>query len=170
MSNDNPMKCPFVVAIDSREQQSYSFDGFFADSKHKCRPLEIETQVLKIDSGDYSIISPVDLRERVSVERKSPEDFVNTIIRNRSRFTREMARLQLMDSAHIVVESEWSIIKRRLPSISAAHFKSVYRSVIAYQIDFPKVHWHFIANRQWAEATTFRILQKFWERYQANNN
>ena len=39
--------------------------------------------------------------------------------------------------------------------------KTVYRTVLAWQQRYPNVHWWMCPNRQLAEVTTFRVLEKF---------
>lgn len=40
--------------------------------------------------------------------------------------------------------------------------KSFWRTVIAWKIRFPQVQWEFCFNRQFAEQTTLRLLERFW--------
>lgn len=40
--------------------------------------------------------------------------------------------------------------------------KSFWRTVVAWKIRFPQVQWEFCFNRQFAEQTTLRLLERFW--------
>lgn len=39
--------------------------------------------------------------------------------------------------------------------------RTVYRSVIAWQQRYPRVHWWFCPSRAFAEVTTFRLFERF---------
>lgn len=40
--------------------------------------------------------------------------------------------------------------------------KTIFRSVVAWRQRYPKIHWEFCWNREWAEAYTYRVLERFW--------
>jgi ERCC4-type nuclease len=83
----------FVIAIDTREQEKYSFD--------------CETVCKKLDAGDYSVVG---FEQRVAVERKSLRDFVGTVIHDFDRFARELQKLSAMEAACIVVEADLTAV------------------------------------------------------------
>lgn len=83
----------FVIAIDTREQEKYSFD--------------CDTVCKKLDAGDYSVIG---FEQRVAVERKSLRDFVGTVIHDFDRFARELQKLSAMKAACIVVEADLTAV------------------------------------------------------------
>lgn len=78
-----------VIVIDTREQEPYDFDS---SSVRK-----------KLDAGDYSLVG---LETMVAIERKSLDDYVSTVIRNRRRFGAELRRLAAYDFACVVVEAD----------------------------------------------------------------
>lgn len=78
----------YTIVVDTREQRPYDF----ADPSVK----------KGLPAGDYSI---EELETRIAVERKSLNDFVNTVIHNKDRFFRELEKLQTYDFACIVVEA-----------------------------------------------------------------
>lgn len=59
-----------------------------------------------MDTGDYSIEG---LEDKVTVERKSLNDFVNSVIPGRGwkRFQKELQRMQEFEKSCIIVEGDW---------------------------------------------------------------
>jgi ERCC4-type nuclease len=155
-----PVEFPATILVDHREKMPYSFDGIRADAKHGGGPLIVRTDIAHLESGDYTISGFAD---RIAVERKSLADLYHTIGQHRARFEREIARLDRLDWACVVVEAEWSDIIGDPPERSRLRPKSVYRSVLAWMQRFPRVHWFTAADREMGEATTFRILERFWK-------
>jgi hypothetical protein len=170
---------PFVVVVDSREQSPYSFEGIRADAAQRRRRIDIPTLVQGLPSGDYSIEG---YANEIACERKSINDLFNTLSQGRRRFTAELERLNAMRFACVVVEAEWSEILRvpckccgvgptnmhrhaHWPSLPRSLLppKNVFRSVLAYQQRFPRVHWLMCVDRRHAEVTTFRVLERFWK-------
>lgn len=158
MPRAKPVAFPAAVLIDTREQRPYAFAGLTADAHQGGGPLVVETRPATLPSGDYSLDGFAD---RVAVERKSKADLFGTLGRGRERFERELARLAGMEFAAVVVEAEWSEVFDDPPARSGLAPKCVYRSVLAWQQRFPLVHWLFVPGRDFAEVTTFRVLQRF---------
>lgn len=67
------------ILIDTREQKPWSFSS------------EIETERRKLDTGDYSVEG---YETRVCIERKSLNDFVNSLTRRNSNFWSELSRIR----------------------------------------------------------------------------
>jgi hypothetical protein len=215
---------PYTVIIDSREQAPHSFQGFLADAHQKNKPLLVSVEVAGLKSGDYSLKG---FEDRIAVERKSLQDAYSTFCQGRDRFERELARLNEMEYAAVVVEASWSrILARKCPDCFGAGFtiqpgeviafevtlamlkgcatttvaelvkgvavgespektvkcercggagkihpldhtkfspKSFFRSVIAWQQRYPRIHWWMCETKAFAETVTLRILQRFWE-------
>lgn len=152
--------CPFTVVIDTREQTQFAFTGLRSDVRDGSRPLSVPVQAGTLAQGDYSILG---MEKWVAVERKSLADLFGTIGRHRGRFERELARLQTLMAAAVVVEADWTAILLDPPQFSELSPKTVFRSVVAWQQRFPAVHWWMMPNRRVAEITTFRILERFWK-------
>jgi hypothetical protein len=110
-------------------------------------------------TGDYSLRG---YEARVAVERKSLQDVYHTLGQRRACFQRELARLNEMDFAAVVVEASWEAILRDPPERSRLRPKVVYRSVLAWGQRYPRVHWYMMGNRRLAEVTTLRILERFY--------
>jgi ERCC4-type nuclease len=154
------VECPFVVAVDTREQRAFAFLGLTADARERRLPLAVRTQRATLGQGDYSIVG---MERWVAVERKSIEDLFSTLGRHRRRFERELSRLQSLQFAAVVVEAEWRDVLKNPPARSLLNPKTVFRSVLAWNQRFSRVHWYMMPGRQAAEATTFRLLERFWK-------
>jgi ERCC4-type nuclease len=79
-----------TIVIDSREQRGFGFSSRVAGSVRKALP-----------AGDYSVVG---YETALAVERKSMDDFVNTVIHAHGRFARELQALASYRFAWIVVE------------------------------------------------------------------
>lgn len=151
---------PFTVLIDTREQLPYAFSGLRADCRQQYRPLNVLTSVCTLSAGDYSIDGYAD---SVGVERKSLADLCGTLTAGRGRFVRELERLNSMDASWVVCEAELSYMMRCRLKWSKLVKKTLWRSVMAFQLRFPRVHWWGCPGRAVAEAVTYRLLEKWWQ-------
>lgn len=170
--NIDPVICPFTVVIDSREQAPFCFRTFKADAKHKRRGIDkqwfipnlfIPSEVRTLKTGDYSVSG---LESAVAVERKSLVDLFGTIGGGRDRFVRELERLNAMEFAAVVIEANCDFAMQFPPNRAKISPKVIFRSINAWEQEFPKVHWHWMAGKSLAEHKTFRILERFWEKRQ----
>jgi ERCC4-type nuclease len=150
---------PLVVLVDDREKRPYTFSRLRGDARDGYATPAVETRRVALPTGDYSLEG---LADRVTVERKSLADLYGTLGRRRARFQDELARLNAMDAAFVVVEADWRAILRSPPPHSRLSPKSVFRSVVAWQQRFPRVHWWACPNRAFAEVATARILQRYF--------
>lgn len=149
----------FTVIVDTREQTPFTFEALRGDAKEKRRPLVVPTVRACLGQGDYSIYGH---ENAIAIERKSLCDLFNTLGQGRDRFIRELERLATLAWAAVVVEADWPTVLESPPPFSLLRPKTVYRSVIAWQQRFPRVHWWMCPGRAFAEVTTFRILERFW--------
>lgn len=163
----SPLPTPFLVVIDSREQQNYQFQGLVSDARDGRRPLLVCTEVRGLESGDYSIAG---YEKWIAIERKSLQDTYSTIGQGRDRFVRELQRLNEMQFAAVVVEASWDDILHRPPSHSQLPPKTVFRSVVAWAQRFPRVSWWMMGSRRLAEVTTFRLLERYWRDHHAQGS
>jgi DNA excision repair protein ERCC-4 len=153
-----PPQAPTII-IDTREQLPYSFADIRSDKKQGRHILAIPTVREFIPSGDYSVMG---FNDQVAVERKSFDDLFGTLGSGRERFEKELMRLGQMTAAWVVVESPWSKVLEGHPR-SQLKPKTIHRSVIAWQLRFPIVHWWFVDSRRMGELTTYRLLERFWK-------
>ncbi len=150
---------PFTVLVDTREQLPYSFCGFFTDRKDGGLPLVVSTRTVGLQSGDYSVDGYAD---QVSVERKSLADLYSTFGKGRARFEHELARLDMMPFANVVVESSLGQAVANPPLRTRLKPKTIMRSVIAWRYRYQRIHWHFVDDRRLAEILTYRLLERFY--------
>jgi DNA excision repair protein ERCC-4 len=128
------------VVIDTREQRPYSFAG----SVHKALP-----------AGDYSLEG---LETVVAIERKSLEDWVNTLLRGKERFRKELTKLQSYAFAAVVIEGS-------VPDILAGDYKSnlapaaLLGMTTAVMIAYHPVHIIFANDRPHAYALVDELLK-----------
>lgn len=151
---------PYTVICDSREQMPYKFEKPLVwGVRLKDRPFRVQTTTAALPSGDYSLAG---FESQIAVERKSITDLFGTLGGGRVRFHRELERLAAMTFAAVVIEAEWSTILAAPPPRSRLLPKTVFLSVVAWQQRFPAVHWWTVPNRDVGEATTIRILDRWW--------
>lgn len=146
------------VVIDTREQLAYAFADLACDQADGGGPLAVPTVRGTLASGDYSLLG---YESRVAIERKSKEDLYSTIGQGRDRFERELARLDAMEFAAVVVEATWLEVCTEPPPHTALPAKTVFRSIVAWAVRHPRVHWLPAGPRRLAEVTTFRLLERF---------
>jgi ERCC4-type nuclease len=170
VNNSEPFVTPFTVIVDTREQAPYSFLGYtetvsrtVKGEKHSEEiPVVVRSIVRGLPTGDYSLEG---YEDRVSIERKSIPDFVSTITAGRERFVRELERGEEFEFFAVLVEGTLDDCLAYTRDETEASPKSVYRSVIAFEIDF-RARFIFETSRARAERRTFLALRKFWERKQ----
>lgn len=154
-----PLTVPFTILVSGAEQARYWFTGINGDAKDKNRPLVVNTEWAHLKTGDYTVQG---MEERVTVERKSVEDLLQTLAHGRDRFKREHERMAEMECACVMIEGTW-------PEILAGDFdhgvsaKVAFRTWLSWSMDFG-VPWYAVGPRRLAEVMTFRFLQKFWEK------
>lgn len=169
---DNLLVTSFTIAVDTREQRAYRFEGLRADACRGRRPLLVQSVPTTLRQGDYSLVGH---EHEIAIERKSLADLYSTLGGGRGRFERELRRLDALQWAAVVIEADWSAILDGPPGgFSRLNPKTIYRSIIAWQQQFPRVHWWPASNRRLAEVTTFRILERFHRvhhghRYRSND-
>ena len=188
--NELHVVTPFTVLIDKMEQQPFSFDKITPDVSET--PADLRRMVIANDikqsdikflvqrkykalgaaNGDYSVDG---FHGRVSVERKSMNDAHSTILSygdRQRRFETELENLSTMESAAVVVECSLGELLANAPShgrkTHSENRKILHRRVISWQQDF-RVPWLFCDSREFAEVTTFRILQRFVRKVKESN-
>lgn len=152
------------VVIDTREQTPWTFLDLSCDQQDGGGPLTIPTVRGSLASGDYSLLG---FETRVAVERKSFIDLFGTIGQGRDRFERELQRLADFDFAAVVVEASWEEVSTSPPQFSQLKPKTVFRSILAWSVRYPRVHWFAAGPRRLAEVTAFRLLER-WLRERAS--
>jgi ERCC4-type nuclease len=151
--------CPYTIVIDSREQRPFLFTGIRSDARHGKRVLAVQLVRKGLASGDYSLEG---FEDKVAVERKGLSDLYSSLGKDRRRFNRELERLAAYDFAAVVIETDWDTIINRPPERSKLRPKRVFRTVIAWQQRYPRVHWWACPGRRFAEIVTLRLLERYW--------
>jgi hypothetical protein len=151
--------CPFVVVADTREQHVYTFENLWSGPAEKSPRLIVPVTREALDTGDYSILG----HPGIAIERKSKEDLYQSIGRKRANFEGRLARMTALDWAAVMIEAEWYELLNSPPPHTQFKPKSLSRTVQAWQIRFPKVHWIAMPGRAYAESWTFRLLERYWK-------
>ena len=133
------------MVVDTREQEPYSFN-----------PEHIEIVRKALPAGDYSI---QEMEHLIAIERKSLDDFVQTIIRSRERFKKELLKLQTCASACVVVEAGFADVLAG-DYRSGAHPNSVIGSALSIIVDY-NIPVFFCSDRQAARLFVEQYLLKF---------
>jgi DNA excision repair protein ERCC-4 len=154
---------PYTVIIDTREQKSYTFARPLRVARLRKHFAVVSTRGT-LPTGDYSLVGH---ESRIAIERKSLADLFGTLGAGRARFTRELIRMSAIPHAAIVVEAEWSQIFSSPPRHSQLSPRTIFMSVVSWQIQFPTVHWMFLPSRDVAEAATIRLLDAYWRKSSA---
>lgn len=137
-----------VVIADTRERQPYSFD-----------PERVTTVRRALRSGDYSLDG---FEERVAVERKTLDDFAQSLIRARERFLAEMRRLESFEAACVVVEGNLRDLLEGKAS-SHAHPSSLLGATLSVVVDH-RIPVFFCSDRQAACRFVEGYLLRFHRR------
>jgi hypothetical protein len=173
LTHSKTIPCPFLILIDSAEQQPFSFTNLRADAAKDHATFDVRTKWLSLGRhptslGDYSLEGG---RGRCHVERKSMDDAHGTFLGwaggRRERFESELANLSQIECGLVVVECSLAELINRAPQwgtkTAAENAKSLHRSILAWQQDY-RVPWAFCDSRRLAEITTFRWLERWWRK------
>ena len=156
----NPLNdFPVTVIIDTREALPYSFKKVPTDADEAGEYLNVRTVRSCLTTGDYSVLGHE--RAGIAIERKSAEDLYGTVSRGRERFEAEMVRMQEFNRSFVVVESELSMLLNHPPIWTRYSPKSLFRTILAFQVRYPKTHWLFLPSREVAEIVVCRALERY---------
>ena len=142
-----PKLPPLPVVVDTREQLPWDFD-----------PTRCTISYAALVAGDYSIAG---YEHAVAIERKSLDDYVQTIIHARERYARELERFRGYALAAVVVEAAWQdVIDHNYAS--RAHPAAVFGGTCCLYVDHG-VPVHFLGSRALAARFCERVLRRYWE-------
>jgi len=140
--------CPKpCIVVDTREQHPWGFDLNYVD-------MVSDT----LQTGDYSLRFH---EAEVCIERKSLDDYVNTIIHERKRFERELERMRSYILRAIVVEASWKDLYDHNYT-SQASPSSVFGLTCCLMVDWD-VAVHFCDNRFIASRVCERMIRRYAE-------
>jgi len=134
-----------TVVVDTREQEPYSIP-----------PLRFLVERRALPAGDYSLAG---LEHVFAVERKTAEDFVHTVVRERDRFGNELRKLQVCVRSCVVVEANTEDVLAGVYQ-SDAHPHALFGAAISIITDYV-VPVYFCSKRQ----TACRFVQEHLLRY-----
>ncbi len=113
-------KVPFTLIIDTREQTPLYFSA------------GVPTVRKGLHTGDYSIVG---FEDEFTIERKSADDLVNTLIHDRERFGKEMKRMQSFQFRRVVCTSSLETIRQGFYH-SRANPNAVLALVQTFEIEY----------------------------------
>lgn len=131
-----------TVIIDSRERQAYAFDPELFQSKQAA-----------LETGDYTLEG---MESVICIERKSLDDLVQSLIRDRNRFLNSVKRMQNYPFRLLVAECSIKDIAERA-YVSNAHPNSVIGAIVSLLVDW-RLPVIFAGDRQHALWFTQRLL------------
>jgi DNA excision repair protein ERCC-4 len=135
-----------TIIIDTREIRPFEF------------PISIKR---KLDKGDYSIEG---FENQIAIERKSLDDWINTILRSQKRFDVELQALQNYKYAAVVIEATTG-------DLLGGQYKSdikpesLFALTCHYITKYHPVHFIFAGERPQARALVGRLLNNLNELY-----
>lgn len=141
------------IAIDTREQLRYLFDGY-------------ESYRTTLATGDYSLEG---FESVLAVERKNHSDAWGCLTEGRKRFERCLERLSLLDRAAIVIESSMAEFCIPPPQIKRVNAATAMGSYISWSTKY-RIPVFFAENRQWGERVTLRILAAYFKHIAGGSN
>ena len=153
--------CPFKIAVDTREQMPWTFQGIVLEQKQ----IIVQRQTITLQTGDYSITNRT---TEIIIERKSVSDFLSSITHGNARFKREHQRMEgyYCDGgfACVIVEGDLAKICDELDDPSSER-QIASSTVLGIAASWPRqycVPWYFAGDRRRAELLAFRILWKWF--------
>ena len=156
-----------MILVDTREQKPFDFKGLYTDKKGGTLPIIVTTAPERLETGDYSIAGEQSI---ICIERKSPEDLIKTLTRRRNDFFDELRRMRSFKQAAIVVEAGFGPVLDLVPHISKTNAKSIGRTILAIQQDYPTIQWAFMPSRDFAMRYTFQFLKRYHQRKGKHDN
>jgi DNA excision repair protein ERCC-4 len=155
MSGQEMRKEKLQIMVDSREQRPYTFERF--------KWVEVSRGTLSV--GDYSFPA---YQDRVSIERKSIDDMIQCLSRERDRFERELSRAAALECFYVVIESGIGPVVKGMYR-SRMTVNSVIQSVAALSIRY-NTPFLWCDSREAAEVMTHALLRQFWRQQAAGNS
>ena len=135
----------FTVKVDTREQKPFLFRG-------------VKTVVGKLDTGDYSIPG---YENRVCIERKSLDDFVQSVTTQWPRFRNELTRMKEFEFKHIVAEfSPEDIIQKKYYAHTIDPSR-IFGQIMDIHVNFG-ITICFTGSRRAGARMTLGLLRMWW--------
>ena len=130
-----------IIKVDSREQRPYEFEN---------------SEVGTVPVGDYSIMG---LENHVAVERKTLDDLIGCLTKDRERFEKELHKARALDYFALVIEASLSdLVNGRFRSKMGP--KSAVQSLLTFSIRY-RLPIFFAENREYGARVTESLLVKY---------
>ena len=141
------------ILVDTREQRPFSFAG----------PAYSSVEIVKgtLPTGDYSVLG---FENECAVERKSADDLIMCLTRNRDRFTKELIRTRGLCSFAVVVECSMLDIAQGNYR-SRMNPKAAVNSILGMMAKYGTA-FIFAGTRSLAEWSTYNFLRLYLENVQ----
>lgn len=149
-ANRLKLKKHMKIIIDSREQLPFAFCG------EHYQDVTVSREALPV--GDYSLAG---LTDRAAIERKSLDDLVQCLGRERGRFERELLRAASLEMFCVVIESSWQELAQGQYR-SRLNPRAACQSICAFMAR-RGIAFFFAGSRTAAEYVTYSLLQKYLE-------
>lgn len=140
------------IVVDTRERVPWGFD-------HERVDVVMDT----LSTGDYSLRHH---EGEVAIERKSLDDYIQTILRERPRFERELERMRVYPLRAIIVEACWADVRDHNYT-SLAHPSSIFGLTCCLQVDYA-VPIMFCHDRAIAARVCERLIRRWAENLEKN--
>lgn len=150
--------CPFTIVIDTNETLPFPFDQIYDRDNQLVSIRTVRQPLYQSGLADYTISG---MEQEIQIERKA-DDLASSLSDRRDSFEQEICRLNDMcEFAAVICEYPWRDILSDEHE-HGARAKSISRTVQAWTIRYPGVHWIMCDGRYHAEQLTFRLLERFW--------
>lgn len=133
------------VIVDTREQLPYTFRDF----------EDIKTVSQKLDTGDYSLN---DCEDFITVERKTCEDFLNSITNDRERFEKEFERMKEIKYSFCIIECSLIQAYKHIEDKGTFSPEAILGTVASWSMKY-NTQFLFTNNRKFGEKVCYRILK-----------
>ena len=131
----------FTVIVDSRERLPYKYPGMVNAA---------------LPTGDYSVAG---FEGRIALERKSFDDLVGCVTRDRDRFEKQVQRLGAMEYGALIIEEDSAGIMQG-HELSQVDPAAVLGTLLSWSVKWGVPVW-LCSGRDHARAITYRLLQHF---------
>ncbi len=150
---------PFKIIIDTREQIPYKFESLYANADQENARLIVPTIRATLTTGDYSLEGMTD---QIALERKTKQDLYSSISQGRENFVNRLEKMKAFAFTAVVIEGSWDSILGDPPAHTRFKPKSLARTIQSFMIRYPTTHWLTMPDRSYAEAITYRLLERYF--------
>lgn len=137
-----------TILVDSREQTPFDFGP------------RVRSETVALPSGDYGLRG-----HSIAIERKSLPDLRHCVGGDRARFEKELQRLSKLDFAAVVVEADWSELRKPgrcwQPGTRTLSPNAVLGSLTAWSVKYRLPVW-LVGNWVQGREVTYRLLRHHW--------